>query len=137
MKKVLINGKAYDWSQIIATINGTELNGVSAINYEETQEKANNYGTGSRPISRGRGRVEPTASITLDMTEVEKLTDSAPNRSLLEIPAFDVTITFENVGKVVTHVIKNCEFLNNVRGLEEGATGTSVELNLLPSHIVW
>lgn len=137
MAKELINGKAYDWSQIVSTINGTELNGVQAIDYEEVQEKANNYGAGSRPVSRGRGRIEPTASITLDMTEAEKLTDSAPNRNLLEIPPFDITVTFDNAGKVVTHVIKNCEFTNNVRSLEEGATGTSVELTLLPSHIVW
>ena len=137
MARELINGKAYDWSQIIMTINGTEVNGVQAINYEEVQEKANNYGAGSRPVSRGRGRIEPTASITLDMTEAEKLTDAAPNRNLLEIAPFDITVTFDNAGKVKTHVIKNCEFLNNVRGLEEGNTGTSVELDLLPSHVIW
>lgn len=137
MGKSLINGKAYDWVQVIATINGTELNGVKKIDYSEKQEKANNYGAGGRPVSRGAGRIEAEASITIDMTEAEKLTQSAPNRNLLEVPMFDVTVTFENAGKVVTNIIKNCEFTNNMRGLEEGATGVEVELELLPSHIIW
>ena len=137
MAQPLVNGKAYDWAQVVATINGTILNGVKKIEYGVAQAKENRYGAGSDPVSRGRGRKEPTASITLDMTEVQKLTASAPNRDLLDIPAFDVTVTFENAGKVVTEVIKNCEFLENVRNLEEGASGIDIDLPLLPSHILW
>lgn len=137
MAQTLVNGNDYDWSQVTATINGTILNGVKAINYELAREKTNNYGSGSKPVSRGRGRKEFTASLTLDMTEMERIQDGAPNRDITDIAPFDVTVTFDNTGKVITHILRNCEFMNNPRALEEGSTGFEIEVDLLPAEIIF
>ena len=51
----LINGTAFDFAQIIVNILGVPVASVSSIEYEETQEKVNNYGAGNRPVSRVRG----------------------------------------------------------------------------------
>ena len=40
----LINGLAYDFSQLTPVFLGAPLPSMSAINYEETQEKVNNFG---------------------------------------------------------------------------------------------
>jgi hypothetical protein len=57
----LINGTAYDFSQIIVTILGVPVASVSSIEYSEEQEKTNNYGAGNRPVSRGQGAIEAKA----------------------------------------------------------------------------
>lgn len=135
---ILINGQAYDWGSVTATIAGVPISGVDAISYSETQNKTNNYGVGNRPVSRGAGRIEVEASITLHMEEIERLTNAAPNRNLLKVGAFDITVTFANDGQIpVTHVIKNCEFASNSRSLEGDQTLISEELTLVASHVQW
>ena len=90
----LINGTAYSWSQIQLNLLGTPVNGIVAISYEESQEMQDNFGAGNRPVSRGYGKKECKASITLEMAEVEALQDAAPNGSLMDIPEFDVPVCF-------------------------------------------
>ncbi len=85
----LVNGRAYDFAQIVVTILGVPLAGVSAISYAEEQEKTNNFGQGNRPVSRGQGAIDASGSITISMNDVEALRDVAPDGSLLKIPAFD------------------------------------------------
>ena len=54
MATPLINGRAYDYAQIEVNILGVPVAGISAISYTEEQEKVNNFGAGSNPVSRGR-----------------------------------------------------------------------------------
>lgn len=109
----LINGRAYDYTQITAVVLGVPLAGITSINYTEEQEKTNNFGTGNRPVSRGKGAIDASGSLDIPMNEVEALRDAAPNGSLLQIPSFDIVIVFGNPQKPVTHVLKNVEFLND------------------------
>ena len=66
----LINGKSYEWSDITMNVMGVPIVGVTAIKYDETQNMTNIYGAGRRPVSRGYGQIEPTASVTLDRKSV-------------------------------------------------------------------
>lgn len=137
MATPLINGRAYDYAQIQVTILGVPVAGVSAISYSQEQEKVNNFGAGSNPVSRGHGAIDTSASITISMNDVEAIRDAAPNGSLLAIPAFDVTVTFLNAQKVVTHVIKNCEFTNDGMEATQGDTNIERAFDLVASHIVY
>lgn len=137
MATPLINGRAYDYAQIQVTILGVPVAGVSAISYSQEQEKVNNFGAGSNPVSRGHGAIDTTASITISMNDVEAIRDVAPNGSLLAIPAFDVSVTFLNAQKVVTHVIKNCEFTNDGMEATQGDTNIERSFDLVASHIVY
>tara|TARA_R110000796_G_scaffold74629_8_gene167826 strand:- start:5849 stop:6262 length:414 start_codon:yes stop_codon:yes gene_type:complete len=131
----LINGRAYDFTQILVKILGAPAASASAISYTEEQAKENNYGAGTRPVSRGHGAVTVSASITLSMNDVEAIRDIAPDGSLLKIPSFDVEVSFLNEQRVVTHVLKNCEFTND--GVESSQDDKDVKrsFNLIPSHI--
>jgi len=131
----LINGKAYDFSQIVTNVMGVTIAGITSITYTEEQEKVNNFGAGNRPVSRGAGAINASGSITISMNDVEAMRDAAPNGSLLQVPAFDITITFLNDQKVVTHVLKNCEFINDGVETSQGDTDVVKGFDLVISHI--
>jgi len=133
----LINGRAYSYAEVKIKIAGVEVPSVSKISYSEEQQKENNYGTGSRPVSRGIGKIECKASIEIAMNDVEALRDNARDGSLLKLPTFDIEVSFLNAQKVVTHTIKNCEFTTD--GVEAGVDDKDVKksFDLIPSHILY
>lgn len=131
----LVNGTAFDYTQIIARIAGVPVASISSIEYEETQEKINNYGAGTRPVSRGRGAIEATATIEMSMNDIEAIRDSAPNGSLLAIQPFDITVHFANPQDPRTHVLKNCEFTNDGISGTQGDGDLKKSFSLTLSHI--
>ena len=131
----LINGRAYDFAQIVVNVLGVPLMGISSVTYAEEQEKTNNYGAGKYAVSRGHGAVEVSASFDIHMNDIEALRDAAPLGRLLDIPPFDVPITFLNANKVVTHVLKNCEFTNDGVEASQGDTQVQRTFDLVISHV--
>ena len=137
MAAPLINGRAYDFTQSDVQILGVSVASVTAISYTEEQEKANNFGAGSRPVSRGQGAINASGSITIGMNDIEAIRDAAEDGSLLKIPAFDITVTYLNKQKVITHVLKNVEFLND--GIEAAQNDMNLErsFDIVLSNIVY
>jgi hypothetical protein len=135
----LINGMTYDWGEIVATIGGVPLTGITAIEYDDDQEVVNNYGAGRYPISRSKGRITCTAKITLYIEEVRALASNAPNRRLQDIMPFDIVVSYlpNDVTKIHHDKIMNCQFKKNSRAWAEGDTSKTVELELIVSHIIW
>lgn len=131
----LINGRAYDFTQILVKILGAPVASVSAISYTEEQTKENNFGAGSRPVSRGKGAINASGSITLSMNDIEALRDVALGGSLLKIEPFDIQVSFLNAQKVVTHVLKNCEFLDDGTETSQDDKDIKRSYNLVISHI--
>lgn len=138
MAEPLINGEAYSWSQIVISIGQTEVYGVKKISYTDTQEMQNNYGRGTKTVSRGRGKITCEASITLHMNEVENLQRISTTGRLQDIKEFDITVAFlPESGGIVKHKIKACRFLNNGREVSEGDLEIETELNLIVAEIDW
>lgn len=133
----LVNGIAYSYVDVKVKLAGVVIPSVSKINYTEEQEKENNYGTGERPVSRGRGKIEPKASFEISMNDIEALRDVAPNGSLLKLQPFDIEVSFLNAQRVITHTIKNCEFTSD--GVEAGTDDKDIKrtFDLIPSHILY
>lgn len=131
----LINGRAYDFTQILVKILGAPVASVSAISYTEEQAKENNFGAGSRPVSRGQGAINASGSITLSMNDVEAIRDVALDGSLLKIEPFDIQVSFLNAQKVVTHVLKNCEFTDDGTETSQDDKDIKRSFNLVISHI--
>ena len=131
----LINGTAFDFAQIIVNILGVPVASVSSIEYEETQEKVNNYGAGNRPVSRGKGAIEATATIEMSMNDIEAIRNVALDGSLLNVPSFDITVFFVNPQSPQTHVLKNCEFTNDGISGSQGDTDLKKSFELVVSHI--
>lgn len=134
----LINGTAYSWSQIKLNALGVNVVGIDAIKYGEKQEVEDNKGGGNRPVSRGYGSIEATSSITLHMEEVEAMQAASPTGSLLGIPEFDIIVSFVPTGgRIVTHVLHNVKFVDNMRDIKQGDMKIPVECELRISHISW
>jgi hypothetical protein len=135
MATPLINGRSYDFTQIIVTILGVPVASVSKITYNQKQDKTNNYGQGSNAVSRGQGVIEADASFDISMNDIEAIRDVAPNGSLLNVPAFDITVFFGNAQKPVTHTLKNCEFISDGVDASQGDTDLKQSFDLILSHI--
>lgn len=134
----LINGTLYSWADIVATVNGVPLTGITNIEYKDSQEVVNKYGAGRHPVGRAKGRITSTAKITLYQEEVESLQEQAPNGRIQDLPPFDITVSYQpDSGKIKADKIRNIQFSGNSRKWKEGDTGQEVELELIPSHIEW
>ena len=62
----LINGVAHGWCNVVTTIAGVPVTGITAVTYSDEQVVGNGYGAGRHPVNRYYGRIEPKASITQD-----------------------------------------------------------------------
>lgn len=134
----MINGVEYSWGDIVSAINGVPLVGITAISYGDSQDMQNNYGAGRHPVSRSKGRITPSAKITLHQSEVIALQSHSPTGRLQDIAPFDITVSYlPDSGIIVTDKIRNCQFKENKRDWKEGDMLQDVELELLPSHIMW
>lgn len=134
----LINGKSYENSDIQVTILGVPVVGITNIEYEEKQAMENIWGAGESPVSRGYGKIEPTAKITLLMEEVENIMSVAPLGRLNKIPEFDIVVLYLDASLVLRkHKLRNVRFTGNNRKSSSGDTSIPVELELILSHIEW
>lgn len=137
MSTIFKNGIQHGWSAVEVRIFDRKIEGIVALDYEESQEKENLYGAGSKPIGRGHGRYAAKASITLLKFEVDALKESVGLRSLTEIAPFDIIVfyTLPNSSELRTDVLKNCEFLNDAISTKEGDLKIEKKLDLIVSHI--
>ncbi|AHJ98932.1 hypothetical protein [Hymenobacter swuensis] len=134
----LINGVSYSWADIQAQILGKTIYGISAISYEDTQNMEDNYGAGMMPTSRGYGKYEAKASITIEAKESERLVEAVPSGRLQDIPPFPITVAYVNpANRTVSHKLMNCQFKGNKRDVKSGDTKIEVEHELIISHIQW
>lgn len=134
----LINGVEYAWGDIVVAINGVPLVGITAIKYDDTQDVQDNYGAARLPITRSKGRITLSASITLYKTEVVALQRQSPNGRLQDIKPFDITVSYlPEDGIISTDRIRNCQFTKNGVDWKEGDLNNQIELPLKTSYIEW
>lgn len=134
----LINGVEYSWGDIVATIAGEPVIGITAIEYGDEQEVTNHYGAGRHPVSRSKGRITPTAKITAYMGEVINWQAKSPTGRLQDLAPFPIVVSYlPEDGQIVVDKVMNCQFKKNARTWKEGDTNQQVELELVPSHIKW
>ncbi|MEG1673217.1 MAG: hypothetical protein RR221_06840 [Alistipes sp.] len=134
----LINGVEYSWGDITATIGGVPVIGITAIEYGDDQVVENHYGAGRYPVSRSKGRVTPSAKITLTMGEVVAIQAKSLTGRLQDLAPFPIVVAYiPEDGQIVIDKIMNCQFKKNARTWKEGDTRQAVDLDLVPSHIAW
>lgn len=134
----LINGKAYEWADIVVNIGGVPITGIKSIEYSESQTMENVYAAGRFPNARTYGKVEPTAKVSMLMSSVEAIQAVAPSGRIQDLPEFDIPVVFLDTNNVtVRHKLRNVRFMSNMRSsaAEEGAL--VVEIDLIISHIEW
>ena len=134
----LVNGKLYDWADIVLAIAGVPVTGVTGIEYKDEQEVEMKYGAGRYPVGLGKGRISCEGKITLYQEEVEAIQRQSPTGRLQDIAPFNIIVSYlPDTGIVSTDKLRNVVFKNNGRSWNEGDTGKTVEIDLAMSHIEW
>ncbi|TGG34883.1 hypothetical protein [Duncaniella freteri] len=134
----MVNGMLVAWADIVVLVGGVPVTGITGVEYGDEQEIVNKWGAGRHPVGRAKGRITPSAKITLYHEEVVALQSQSVNGRLQDLPPIEIQVSYlpEN-GVVVTDKIRNCHISSNTRKWKEGDTGQEVELPLVPSHIEW
>ena len=136
----LINGKRYGWSSIRANILGRTVTGIDDISYGDNVKKENHMGAGNMPVDRNSdGPYEAKASFTLRDYEIEAIqTAIGPGKRIQDIDMFDIVVVYvDDTNIMVTHVIRNCEFIDNGRQIKQGDSKIAHKCELIVSHIDW
>ena len=136
LQPALINGRAYDFTQIVFVVLGVPVPSVSSISYTEEMETKMNFGTGQLPVSIGYGAINSKGSIEISMNDVEAIRDVCPLRgSFTSLPLFDILVVYGNPQRPVRHIIKNVSFTDD--GVESAQNETDIKrkFNFVCSHI--
>ena len=135
----LINGVVHSWSNLSMNINGVPVTGINKISYKDNQTIENIYGAGQKPVGRGYGKIEPTATIGLERGEVEAIRASSPTGRLQDIAPFDIIVQFIPVNgqKLVTHTIRDAQFKDDGVDIKEGDTSNFTDFELVVGSIQW
>lgn len=133
----LINGVEPSWANLTVNIAGFPEIGITAINYDDEQAIENIYGAGQQPIARGYGNITPKASVTLLRSAVEAIRSASPTGRLQDIAPFDIIVCFVPINGtlLVTHRIRNCQFMKDGLDIKQGDTKNETQFDLIPSHI--
>jgi hypothetical protein len=132
MSNPLINGVNYSWANVKLALFGVPVVGITHIEYKRKQKKENNYGYGLDPVSRGYGNKEYEGKITLYRDEWNAIIAAAPNRDPLDIPWFDIQVSFAGSRvQPVLDVLKACEFMEDPFTVAQGDTKILVEIPLI------
>lgn len=134
----LINGQAYSFADIIVTILGVAVAGITEVDYSDNQEVTDNFGAGRFVTSRGLGKIMAEGKITIDRAELSAIIDAAPGNRLQNIPEFDIEVNYVPEGSTNrTDVLRNCRFKNTKGGAALDDSNVLAELELAVSHIDW
>lgn len=132
-------GKMTGWNNITVNMMGRDVEGITAIKYDDKQDKENVYGAGKYPVGRGEGKYEAKASITILKEEIDALQVALiPGKRIQDIAPFDVICQYENAdGKILTDRIRNCEFTGRGVEVKQGDGSIALAYDLIVSHIDW
>jgi len=128
----LINGVNYSWANVGLVLFGVPVIGITKIDYENKQEKKNNYGAGIYPVSRGYGNVEPDGSIEVFYDEWRAIVSASPNFDPLQIGIFDIPITFGGSRLLAkTTILRSCEFMADKLNTSQGDSKILITIPLI------
>lgn len=135
----LINGLELSWANVSFMLAGVPVIGITQIDYDDTEEKENTYGSGKMPIGRGEGTYQAQVEMTLRASELEAIAARAPKGRLQEFGLFDIVVSYIAKGSTVrhTHKIRNCEFTGNKRSVGQGDKMIESSPGIICSHIEW
>lgn len=144
----IVNNVAYSWAMIeltapaltgSANANSIILQGVTGIKWNRKWHVETNYGLGGKPVNRGFGNWEYTASITLDYNAQVQLRNL--RGSLTALGEFDLIISFANEFETEdwtteTVTLKGCLFTEDGMEASQDDTNITKEFDLNPFDIV-
>ena len=119
----------YSFSDVEVRFLNRTIVGFQGVSYKVTQNKVNIYGKGSKPVARGKGNKEYEGTVKVLQSELEALQVAAGKGSdICDILPFEIVVTYETQGMTVTDTLKQCEFTEQAKELNQGDTHMEIEL---------
>ena len=112
---------------------GRFITGLQGVRYSAKQDKGYVYGVGNEPRAIQHGNRTYDGYLRLLQSELEALVTSAPNKDLLSLQ-FDISVSYhpkDANSRIVTDVLKYCEFREVPKQLNQNDTLMEVELPIL------
>lgn len=127
----LINGKAWGWVDLEASILGRSLVGVNSLEYSVSSETEEVMGAGKFPVAYGEKAETYSGSIELLMEEIVALRRVAPGNNLTTLPPFQIIARYStNAGTKVTKDVITCQITEDKGGMAQGESHKYHTLNL-------
>jgi hypothetical protein len=129
----IINGINYSWANITLILFGNPVFGITKIKYSNKQKKENNFGAGSKAISRGYGNYNPTASLELYQDEWRAIIAASPNRDPLQIAPFNIQVLYGQINNLSLGQdnLLAAEFTDDEGGGNQGDTKLLISVPLI------
>jgi hypothetical protein len=94
-----INGKLYDWEDIVVILPHGVAAGITEIKYSDEQPVTAQYGKGAIPRGYGRGNYSASGSMVFDRDEWEKLKKelaASGGGNIYDHEPFTVVVSYAN-----------------------------------------
>jgi hypothetical protein len=120
------------WSSLTVVVAGRTLTGIRGISYKKAKEKELLHAAGSKPIGIQHGNITFEGTMTLLKTEFDALLDEArrQNIDLLDLTG-DIVVNYKAGSRNRTDRIKNFEFTEYEKGLEQNDKFMSIEMPII------
>lgn len=130
------SSKQYAWCDITIALGGRIIEGVTSVEYTEKKEKDYLYGRGCKPLAIVGGNRSHDGKISIWQSELEAMTRDSSNKDLLT-KEFDIIIAYvpSDGGQIVTDILKNVQFTEIKKGMNQGDKNMIVELPILFTDI--
>lgn len=122
MGQALINGQAFSFVDAKITAWGVEMHSATQITANEKQEKVNNYGNQTDPVTRGRGKKEYEANFDFALKDTLKLRKLSLTKKLTDLPPTTLLIFLDNGIDTKEFALPFFEFLEDGLDFGDGDT---------------
>ena len=132
-------GKIAGWNSITMRLYNRDVEGMNELEYNDKQNKANEYGSGKYPLGQSEGNYETDGcSVSFYMEELIAMEDALPPATRIQdSPPADVIVQYEYNGKFYKDIWRNASPMNNGRSAKNGEGKIVTKIDFLVSHIDW
>lgn len=129
----VINGKAYDWSEVDLHIPGLNVE-VQEISYEDELEKEAVYGKGSKARGYGQGNYKVSGKISLLRDDYDDLIAYCKNKGVpfYKLVIEKIVVSYGNENRpITTDVLTKVTFAKRTGGGKQGDKNLLVDLDMV------
>lgn len=129
----IVNGKAYDWSEVDLHIPGLNIE-VQEISYEDELEKEVVYGMGSKPRGYGQGNYKVSGKISLLRDDYDDLVAycQSTGTPFYKLVIEKIVVSYGNENRpITTDVLTKITLTKRTGGGKQGDKNLIVDLDML------
>lgn len=117
------NSKEYAWANVEIAMHGRILTRVRGVKYAAKKDKEAVHGRGENPFAIQSGNKTYEGELILLQSELEALQrQMGDTEDITDMDGFNITVAYrpKGGGAVVSHILKNVEFTEDNREINQG-----------------